>query len=96
MLSKKSSSIVVILLLSLAGCAAPKFPQGRFCTLIWDTDLAHSYALCVMNDNVEDAIQVPAEKLFQEKYVAQDADYFGRILDWADEVKRLIERKMGK
>lgn len=96
MLSKKYLSIAAILLLSLMGCSAPKFPQGRFCTLVWDTDLEHSYGICVMNDNVDDAIEVPAEKLFQEKYIAQDADYFGKILDWADEVKKLIEKKMGK
>lgn len=84
---------VIAAVSSLIGCAAPEFPSGRFCTLVWDQDLEHSYGYCVKNDNVEDFEIVSSEKLFKEKYVAEHPDYFMAILDWKDQMIRWAKEK---
>ena len=94
-----------VAVLSLSACAAPDFPKGRFCTLVWNEiedspgvvniplSLQNSYGECIMNDNVDDAVRVSAEELFKKKYVAEHPDYFGQILDWKDQIIRWAKEK---
>lgn len=81
-------------LLVLAGCpaTAPVIPDGRVCHLIWDKDLQTSVGYCILQSNVSDAIEIPADELFKKDYSCVSPAYLDklntfrqRVSQWADQ-----------
>jgi len=71
----------------LSACAAPPFPNGPMCSMIWNESLEKSYAYCVETDTTGVPVRVPAEQVFKGKYVGVDPEYFGKIMTWKSDME---------
>lgn len=76
------SYFVICAVSFLSACAAPEFPKGPICTLVWNETLDKSYGFCAPWDQPRKGARISAEDLFKQKYIAVDPVYFSQIMQW--------------